>query len=55
MSDWYDKAYEEFMQDLWSFNSVSPEDAKKIYGYLSDIGLIDYDNEKEYLYDNYVV
>ena len=54
MSDWYDKALEEFMIDLHLFNSVSPEDAKKIYSYLVNEGLIDYDVEKEYLYDNYV-
>lgn len=53
MADWYDTALKEFKQDLWTFNEVAPEAADKIYNYLCEIGLIDYDTEKEYLWDNY--
>lgn len=53
MSDWYDKAYEEFMYDGPLFSEVSPEDFKKVYSFLSNEGLIDYDTEKDYLYDKY--
>lgn len=54
MSDWYDKAYEEFMFDGPLFSEVTPEAFKKVYAFLANEGLIDYDVEKEYLYDNYV-
>lgn len=52
-SDWFDTAKEEFMIDLALFNSVSQEDAQKIYSYLVNVGLIDYDVEKEFLFDQY--
>ena len=42
------------MQDLWSFNEFSPEDAQTIYSYLVNVGLIDYDVEKDFLWDEYV-
>lgn len=53
MSDWYDKAKKEFMRDLYFNAEVSPEDAQKVYSYLVNVGLIDYDVEKECLYDIY--
>lgn len=53
-TDWYTKAREEFIFDLWTNNEVEPDAAKKIYYYLCDEGLVDYDVEKDYLYDNYV-
>lgn len=52
--DWYKPAREEFMKDLWLFTNVTPEAAQNVYSYLVNEGLIDYDAEKEYLYDNYV-
>lgn len=52
--DWYEEAREEFMQDLHLFNSTTRETAEKIYNFLVAEGLIDYDVEKEYLWDNYV-
>lgn len=52
--DWYHEAREEFLKDLYLFNDVAEEDARKIYGYLCEQGLVDYDIEKEYLWDNYV-
>lgn len=54
MADWYDTAKKEFMLDLWTFTETTPEAAEKIYAYLVNEGLIDYDIEKEFLYDNYV-
>ena len=52
-TDWYETARAEFLQDLGDFNNVTREDAKRIYAYLAEIGLVDYDIEKEYLFDNY--
>ena len=54
MADWYDTAKKEFMLDLWTFTETTSEAAEKIYAYLVNEGLIDYDIEKEFLYDNYV-
>lgn len=54
MSDWYSRARQEFLYDLALFNDVTPEVAQKIYSYLFNEGVVDYDIEKEYLYDNYV-
>ena len=54
MTDWYDKAYEEFMFDGPLFSGVSPEAFKKVYHFPYNEGLIDYDTEKEYLYEGYV-
>lgn len=54
MADWYDKALEEFQIDGYLASEVSHTDFQRVYSYLSDCGLIDYDIEKEYLYDNYV-
>lgn len=53
MADWYDTAKKEFMLDLWTFTGTDPEQSEKIYAYLFNEGLIDYDIEKEYLCDNY--
>lgn len=53
MADWYDKALEEFIEEASTYLKVSPEKFTEIYGYLSNIGLVDYDIEKEYLYDNF--
>ena len=52
--DWYSISRKEFLFDLWVNTETTPEDAEKIYAYLVNQGLIDYDIEKEYLYDNYV-
>lgn len=52
--DWYSTALDEFMLDLWTFTDADPETAKRVYSYLVNEGLIDYDVEKDYLYDNYV-
>ncbi len=54
MADWYDNAKKEFMLDLWTFNDVDPDAAQRVYSYLVNEGLIEYDVEKEFLYDNYV-
>lgn len=53
MSDWYDKALEEFKIDGYLASEVSPEEFNRVYAFLSNVGLIDYDVEKEYLYNEY--
>lgn len=54
MSDWYDKALKEFMFDGPLFSEVTVESFEKVYNFLRNEGLVDYDVEREYLYDNYV-
>lgn len=53
MEDWYDKAKEEFLFDLAAFNDAPADVTKRVYQYLIDIGVVDYDIEKEYLYSEY--
>lgn len=53
-TDWYDTAKKEFLLDLWTFTGTTPEAAFRVYSFLCDEGLIDYDIEKDYLFDNYV-
>jgi len=54
MKDWYETALKELMFDLYIAAEVTPEQAQRVYTALSKMGLIDYDLEKEYLYDAYV-
>ena len=54
MSDWYDQAQEMLEADVCKHAGVSREQFNAVYGFLNDIGLIDYDTEKEVLYERYV-
>lgn len=52
--DWFDKAYEEFVGfDLAVDAEVSPEDSKAVFRSLVNFGLIDYDTQKEFLWEEY--
>lgn len=53
MNDWYDKALEEFMYDGPLFTQVTPEAFERVYSFLRNEGLVDYDVEKEYLQITY--
>jgi hypothetical protein len=53
---WYEKGYKLLMQDLIEIaeDSNNPEEtAKNIYAFLSNIGMIDYDIEKEVIFEEY--
>lgn len=52
--DWYNKALEEFMTDAVIDTGVKRYDIEAVYNYLCNIGLVDYDIEKEFLYNTYV-
>lgn len=54
MSDWYDTSKEILFNEAAKETNLSIEQVKEIYSFLSNIGLIDYDIEKEILYDRYV-
>lgn len=51
--DWYDKGREELFFELWDLVEAKMEDVKTIYSHLCEIGLIDYDIEKEILHERY--
>jgi hypothetical protein len=55
-SDWYDKAKKELLETLSgivSANDTPEESARAVYSYLSEIDMIDYDIEKEVLWDQF--
>lgn len=53
MADWYDSAYDQMIQDAAKATRVAQEDVLALYSYLSGIGLIDYDIEKEIFHERY--
>lgn len=52
--DWYDKAYKELIEDIQYSTGLTADAIMRVYSYLSNVGLIDYDIEKEFLYNTYV-
>jgi hypothetical protein len=56
MSDWYDKGYNQLLEELEAeiATAASNQDrAVKAYAFLNNIGLIDYDIEKEIIGERY--
>lgn len=54
MSDWFSTAQVAMYTELEAETGVSQEAAKSVYAFLSEIGLIDYDVEKEIFYERYI-
>lgn len=54
MSDWFDEAQESLKSEAVAATGVTADQFNAVYGFLSEIGLIDYDTEKEVLYERYV-
>lgn len=54
MSDWYDRASEMLEADVCKQCGITSEQFTEIYSFLNEIGLIDYDIEKEVLYERYI-
>lgn len=54
MSDWYERAQEMLEADACKHANVSVDQFTAIYSFLNEIGLIDYDIEKEVLYERYI-
>lgn len=50
MSDWYDKAEEEFLEVVSDQTQVDPHDVRLVFNYLYNEGVIDYNVMKEFLY-----
>lgn len=53
MADWYDKAQKELVEEAVASTSLTEEQFIEAYSFLNEIGLIDYDVEKEVLYERY--
>lgn len=54
MADWFDEAQKCLEEEAIAEAGVTAEQFNAVYGFLSEIGLIDYDVEKEVLYDRYI-
>lgn len=54
MADWYDTALDAFYDELSAEAGISLEQAKAAYAFISEIGLADYDIEKEVLHERYI-
>ena len=53
MSDWFDRAYEDYMAALSEELGIELSKVKYLYTRLAEDGLIDYDTEKEVFYEMY--
>ncbi len=54
MADWFDRAQEMLEADACKQTGLTLDQFNAVYGFLSEIGLIDYDVEKEVLYERYI-
>lgn len=54
MSDWYTRALEFLTEEAIEQTGVNEAQFNVVYSFLNQIGLIDYDIEKEVLYERYV-
>lgn len=53
-TDWYDDALEQLKEDAVEETGLTREQFDNAYSFLFNFGLIDYDVEKDLLYDTYV-
>lgn len=54
MPNWYDEGYERMMQYILdSCAGLTREQVRDVYAVMSEIGLIDYDTEKEVIWDQF--
>ncbi len=54
MADWFDEAQKCLVADATAETGVTEEQFNAVYGFLSELGLIDYDIEKEVLHERYI-
>ena len=53
MADWYDKAQDSLVEEAVATTGLTEAQFNEAYSFLNEIGLIDYDIEKEVLYERY--
>lgn len=51
MSDWYDEELNNVQQEAAEAAGITVAQVVAVYGFLSELGLIDYDTEKEIFWD----
>ena len=51
--NWFDNGYEALIQEAHERLKISKNDIKQVYSFLQDIGLIDYDIEKEIFFERH--
>ena len=51
--DWYDNGMIEMHQECADSTGLTVEQVKSVYSFLSEIGIIDYDIEKDVVFDRY--
>jgi hypothetical protein len=52
--NWYDESLQKLYYDIVEETEVPIEDVQRVYSFLVNFGLIDYDCEKELLWNEYV-
>ena len=53
MADWYDVGMSKLQKELMEEAGITERQAIDAYAFLSEVGLIDYDVEKEVISDRY--
>ena len=53
MADWYDNGLAQLQEEAATETGLDVETFLKAYSWLVNVGLIDYDVEKEFIYDRY--
>ena len=53
MTDWYTKGRAELIEEIVEECGVSEDQANSVYSFLSEIGIVDYDIEKDVIFDRY--
>ncbi len=53
MTDWYDTGKAELFKEASEETELPEEKVKAVYSFLSEIGIIDYDIEKDVVFDRY--
>lgn len=52
--NWFDESLEKLYNEIAEGTGLAVDQVQYVYTYLANFGLIDYDIEKELLYDYYV-
>lgn len=53
MQDWYEKGSVMLLDEIVEETGVAKDSVEKVYAFLNNIGLVDYDNEKEIIWERY--
>lgn len=51
--DWFSRGRDQLIKDIAEESLLSENEVSMVYSFLVNKGLIDYDTEKEYFFENY--